>query len=441
MTVADITAAYLAQVQAKQPTRRSKRSGGANNLKKVDRKAQAAARAEKWEKIKVDVEKLHIELDQKISAMALTHGLKFKAMRSIVLRLGGHVSTRRRSNRFNALKHCRARVIPDDLSPDERERQERLQEVALDAANASEVSKEDMDQMIVLLNERRENKMRGSRSIEKWRHADVRGTLRRVERELNAMDLRCDSATMMISVRTGLSQRGGPVYYCHGRMRDYIETVLGLNFEELCLLLENWCICQVKGVVQNANARKTALKGKITSLVRQGLRDITNGKCMSMVWKGYRQKMEVENGIRLAGWPSHITFNPHDLSPSQLQLIHDGLSADPPTIYWEKISPTEMETAEAGVNADIASGKIPPRKTRADKGVARGPRKTTKRRKLDDGKAASGRVEVTGKKRRREDEDDSESDESGEDDEDTSGSSDTELEDTEAEDEDEEGDE
>ncbi|HEV7736614.1 MAG TPA: hypothetical protein VGO47_04480, partial [Chlamydiales bacterium] len=94
-----------------------------------------------------------------------------------------------------------------------------------------------------------------------------------------------------------------------------------------------------------------------------------------MSWEKYEQKIVLELGVELEGWPAEIKFNPALLGNNQLECIQKRIDAG--TIRWRKLSEVELVQRDEARFEAISNGtlKMKARASRADKGVKRGPRK------------------------------------------------------------------
>jgi hypothetical protein len=52
---------------------------------------------------------------------------------------------------------------------------------------------------------------------------------------------------MAITVRTQADQSNGPIYTVDNTARDFIEVVLGMEFDDFCLKYEAYAVCSIKG--------------------------------------------------------------------------------------------------------------------------------------------------------------------------------------------------
>jgi hypothetical protein len=52
---------------------------------------------------------------------------------------------------------------------------------------------------------------------------------------------------MAITVRTQSDQSNSPIYAIDNTAHDFVEVVLGMEFDDFCLKYEAYAICNIKG--------------------------------------------------------------------------------------------------------------------------------------------------------------------------------------------------
>jgi hypothetical protein len=99
------------------------------------------------------------------------------------------------------------------------------------------------------------------------------------------------------------------------------------------------------------------------------LAEVTGNTKIEMAWENYEEKIVLEHGVELVGWPKDIKFNPGHLGNKQLEHIQKMIDAS--IIKWEKLGDVERTGREEARLEGINNGtiKMNPRAPRADKGV------------------------------------------------------------------------
>jgi len=90
-----------------------------------------------------------------------------------------------------------------------------------------------------------------------------------------------------------------------------------------------------------------------------------------MNYKNYQSGVVERYGVRLVGWPLPQLKNPSEMRRDELLLVHDGFTADPPTIYFEKLTPEELRAVRR-------------RAREAQKAAAAAPTNSSTKRKASD---------------------------------------------------------
>lgn len=79
-----------------------------------------------------------------------------------------------------------------------------------------------------------------------------------------------------------------------------------------------------------------------------------------MNYKNYLTQVEAKYGVRLVGWPLDTLKNPSTMHRDELLLVHEGLTAEPPSIFFQKLADEEVRSvrrAKRKAETEIAASK------------------------------------------------------------------------------------
>ncbi|KAH8109881.1 hypothetical protein DFH11DRAFT_1730786 [Phellopilus nigrolimitatus] len=340
-----------------------------NNLSQVQRRAAAERAAVTNKAIYADISAEWARQDEVIRELAFKHNMHFRKMKRKLLRLSTFGKARK-VNGWNAWLHCMALKINEDLPPGEKAKLADLQAIACSADTYSDISPEDLQAMKTCHAQWRLLKAKGSRMQNKAIAHDVRCTVNAMEQELIDLSARCESSSLLIVARRSAHSTYSPYYTADDSARNFIELGLGISLHEFCTKFEAYALMGLDGIAKNDNQRRTLLKRHLRMLVKMGLRNITGKPALEMKWKNYEIDIVSEHHVALTGWPS-ASMNLDSLSTVTLNKIIDAF--DSGECKWILLSAEDL----AARREQSSGGELskPPRKTRVDAGVQRGPYK------------------------------------------------------------------
>ncbi|KZT31572.1 hypothetical protein SISSUDRAFT_1067654 [Sistotremastrum suecicum HHB10207 ss-3] len=384
MTIADRISTKVKKIVTRGKNAKVSTRATRNGLANRDRRRDAEVRSARQGKFYDAVLDFIEDQDARIAELAASLEVNFKYLRGIVLRMGGHIKISRKSNRHNAMKYVRHMKVDPELDPDEQARINDLIVVAKEASSSKVIPEHQMMQMITLLDEKKRREREGSRLVKKkWRTKSVNKTHERVSLELEALDAREDTASIAITVRTDPTHTNVPLYYAHPKLEQFITQVIGMSMNDFAFNMECFSMFSLQGLTKNANDRKSAAKSAVIAQVKEGLIKITGDKDARMEWERYHEKIVLKRRVRLVGWPFK-SFSPQVLGIKDLDIALKALTSDPPTCFWQPMTPEQVEAATQKRNEEVETGAVveKTRKERADKGKKRGA--YTKKRAVED---------------------------------------------------------
>ncbi|KAG8940855.1 hypothetical protein FRC03_005068 [Tulasnella sp. 419] len=110
--------------------------------------------------------------------------------------------------------------------------------------------------------------------------------------------------------------------------------------------------------LKNAYERKSELKRTVVECLKDSLHE-----CRSW-YVNFREQIELGHGVELVGWPLDEVSNPSKLGKENLGQIYDGLTATPPTIFFQKLTKEQIATKKAAFKqGKVISVLTPPEVT------------------------------------------------------------------------------
>ncbi|KAF8583933.1 hypothetical protein K439DRAFT_1617138 [Ramaria rubella] len=231
--------------------------------------------------------------------LAKKHGKTVQWMKDAVLHVGKYGAKRHAVSPHNAWKHAMSLKVNADLAPGEKQGIVALHDTAKEYSSWRDVPKNQMDQMIQLVEAQWDLVKKGIRTKPLAQMATVTQVHKRIEEDLKALGQSCKTLSLCVTVKTSGHHLCAPVYSADSISKDFIEIVLGWDIEEFCLKYEGFALFRIKG-------------------------DLTKNGDLNMSWKNYEQDIINKYRVVLEGWPS-VTFNPALLGHGVLKPILDAL--------------------------------------------------------------------------------------------------------------------
>ncbi|KAG8937392.1 hypothetical protein FRC03_008193 [Tulasnella sp. 419] len=104
---------------------------------------------------------------------------------------------------------------------------------------------------------------------------------------------------------------------------------------------ELYALHGLQGVAQNAHEQHSARKQIVVQYLQNSLQNATGRTSVRLNYVNFTEKIVLGHGVDLVGWPQGVGLNAGGLTRANLQRVFDGVTADPPTIYFKKLTPDE----------------------------------------------------------------------------------------------------
>ncbi|KAL1724899.1 hypothetical protein EV714DRAFT_278081 [Schizophyllum commune] len=353
---------------------RSGQSGPSTNPVVLAKRQQAA---EIRQDIATDMEKLLDHVHSAFQQMSDKYDKKVQYFQELFFQRGLHtVHRREKPNAFNAFK-----AVVAANRREEGESSMTAVDIALNEdykKQYQDLTEEERDELVKTHQAMKDQHAKAMRLSGKSSVQDAAFTFGQITSLIQGLRDRVGVEALCIVVRSKPNFYMQPlVFFTCKELEEYMRiAVPRWDSVRVSTLLESFAVsgCDPTRAFRNNKDKAVFLKGEIAAAISEGLTKVTGLPKISMQYKNYERKIELDHGVTLEGWPESIEFkNPSEMSTSipALEQLLRGLKSG--TISWRKIGPAVLMERKRRWEDKVARGDAqePARKRRKDAGVAR----------------------------------------------------------------------
>ncbi|KAF7372628.1 hypothetical protein MVEN_00125900 [Mycena venus] len=354
-------AAHNTSRPVQQPRKHSAATQATRTLLVEKRNEQALA-------LEADLEKHYAEQEQLIETLVLKYGRTEEYIRKVVCN-GVKYGSRRAVNTKNMIAHEYCNKARDEGDPSNvldvqgplsGEEYLRIKE---------SLTEEELTRLRDQLAQHRDMKQHGPRATNKACQQDAVQTCNRVGEVLRNLHQR--TGVSGIALFTRADDPTAPNVVDSDNMREFFQRTFKMSIYDLLHKMEQWS-CTRDRNDEDANTLD-AVRSQISEMANDGLRKIKNNKKLDMEWSNYRLKVVHELGVELAGWPDQVEIRPPSKIPADdARRIRDLMRMG--KIQWVTLTRSQREEVAEEIEELCATGALPRRKPRCDKGEPCGSR-------------------------------------------------------------------
>ncbi|KAL0569692.1 hypothetical protein V5O48_012265 [Marasmius crinis-equi] len=285
----------------------------------------------------------------------------------------------KKTNTWNAFRHCMAKRLNADLEPGEEPTT--LQDISRDYRDVYHSLS--AQQIKEYRKEYEEDKKDRAARIP-WpsirsKAQDVANAAENMAQILRALQQRCGVEALFVIVRNQPENYMEPQwFFTNDRLGPYLKlaTKGGWDTGKVGSRLEAFAIagCETANLFRNSHDKAKVLKAEIRDLMKKGLATILNRDDPKMHYDGFDQHIKLKHGVTIEGWPLPKFQNPSEMSSAlgPLEGLRNALLDG--TCHFRRMESTEWAAWKADYLKKAAAG--PQRKQRKDAGLPR-PRKSS----------------------------------------------------------------
>ncbi|KAG1770558.1 hypothetical protein EV702DRAFT_977990, partial [Suillus placidus] len=234
------------------------------------------------------------------------------------------------------------------------------------------LSKDEQDDILAEYADWKKTKATGLRVSTKSKVNDITQTLKAVENELNSLNCRTGTETILYTTRgsTDLPLRG--VAFATEGVQHFMGSVMGVDNQDLVSKMEGFAVQGMKGAATNHKQQVSAICSKICDIVNTKLKLITGDPDAKMQWTHYFCNIVQRYQVAIKGWLDNIPFaNLSQASSARpdLEMLYSKWESN--QIQWKVLTDEEFEELHSNRQEQIDRSEIIDhrQRTRSDKGM------------------------------------------------------------------------
>ncbi|KIK16761.1 hypothetical protein PISMIDRAFT_15622 [Pisolithus microcarpus 441] len=271
----------------------------------------------------------------KMEEIAFKHNVTVEYLKGLV---GGetHYHSSRKVQRHNALLHVKALEVNADHPCRTKYLLKEIQQMVKDDECLQNLSQEEMDQYVSMLEEHRDMKTHGVRANNVAAARDVLVTTDKIAKELNGLHNRTGIYATLLVTRGHINDSIQSTWTMTDNLAEFWEDVFGHQIADIARQYEQWACTQNQNLVERDSLG--SLHKQITKAISSGLEKITHKK--------------------------NIVMNYHNY---EMAIVETG------SCFWKKLSKNEPDLFVTELNSRHVAGDTvrKPRKKRSDAGITR----------------------------------------------------------------------
>ncbi|KAJ7807199.1 hypothetical protein B0H14DRAFT_3483504 [Mycena olivaceomarginata] len=333
------------------------------------RALQAERRNEQALALEADLEKHYAQQEELIETLVLRYGRTEEYIRKVVCN-GAKYGNRRGVNTKNAIMHEYCNRARDEGGPSNMLDVQGNMTADEYQKIKDSFTEEELTRLKDQLAGHREVKQHGPRATNKACQQDAVQTCNRVG-ELRNLHQRTGVSGIALFTRGNADDPTAPNVVDSDNMREFFQRTFKMSIYDLLRKMELWS-CTRDRDEEDANTLD-AVRSQISEMANKNLRKIKNNKKLEMEWTNYKIRIVHELGVEWAGWPTEIDIRPPSKIPADdARRIRDLMRME--KIQLVALTRSQREKVAEEIEEMRATGTLPRRKGRSDKGGTRGPR-------------------------------------------------------------------
>ncbi|KAG8916870.1 hypothetical protein FRC02_003497 [Tulasnella sp. 418] len=316
---------------------------------KVDRqvaKARRELQRERDRNFNAAIEDLLALIDSQVAKIKEEHGRSEVLIRT-ALGVGGPEfrGSSRKATIYNAWLKARMEEVNDERSCKGEEKLMLGQFKKLYGAEYKEI-KDDEEKCNTYLNALEKAREEKSTSVRKY-HRAAQLDINSAMKDMFGLALRLEERTgYLVSIfghRGSVESNASPQAHVPQAMQDFLDTAIKKDVPGFLLHMEAWAVRGPEAVAKTSRTIYSDMRKAVVARLRNSLEKAAGRTPVRMYYSNFLRQVVIPNGVDLVGWPLKELIDPSRMNTYDLQSVHQGLTSSPPTIYFKKLTESELK--------------------------------------------------------------------------------------------------
>ncbi|KAG8916626.1 hypothetical protein FRC02_003700 [Tulasnella sp. 418] len=207
----------------------------------------------------------------------------------------------------------------------------------------SELSGEEKETYMEKLIEWRKMQHPTTLKYHKEAEADIQASMKELLSLADRLEQRTGYCVTIWGHKGSDESNAQPICRVPQKLEIFTNVILKLDPASLLFKMEAWAINGSQGVVRASQLNHDAKKHDVVELLRKSFHSAAEISTGRLSYSKYVEKIVLRHHVDIVGWPLKEFVDPSRMKMHELQSVYDGLTASPPTIYFKKLSETEVE--------------------------------------------------------------------------------------------------
>ncbi|KZS91017.1 hypothetical protein SISNIDRAFT_487709 [Sistotremastrum niveocremeum HHB9708] len=315
-----------------------------------------ASRKLRLNKLKVAIDDLFTELNEKIDNIASEHN---KTVDYVTARLGYSFTERKKSRGATAKNGWtseKCKQLNAILGPGER----KFSAADVNKAYGHEYAALNEEELEMYRRKAEESRVKVTTApkVHKAAESDVKATLKTIYELANRLEQRTGHALAIFSTRGSRSQWARPSLQISSSLKDFFMQVLKMTPVRLLQLMESYTTGGINLVAKEVGMVQSNLKGEVRERLHASLAAASGNHNAKLNYVNFFNSVICKYRVWLEGWPEDIPLvNMSDMKRPDLGRLLDGLTSTPPSIQFISLSPEELAEKKKEREERLNSGK------------------------------------------------------------------------------------
>ncbi|KAG8921810.1 hypothetical protein FRC02_012343 [Tulasnella sp. 418] len=316
---------------------------------KVDRemvKARSALQRERNRKFNAAVRELTSLIDTNIKKIKEEHG-RSEVFIQTALGISGPEfrGSNRKVSLYNAWLKGRMAEVNNERS-DNGEEKLTLPDFKKMYGSEYEEIKDDEEKCQAYLNGLEKTREENTTSARKYHQAaqlDINSTMNDMFGLAQQLEQRTGYLVSIFSHKGSVESNAMPQCHIPQAMENFLDTVIKKDVAAFLLNMEAWAMQGPEAVAKTSRVIHAEMRKTVVALLKNSLEKAAGRSPIRMYYANFLQQVVIPNCVDIVGWPLKKMIDPSRMTTHDLQLVHQGLASQPPTIYFKKLTQTELQ--------------------------------------------------------------------------------------------------
>ncbi|KAF9439682.1 hypothetical protein P691DRAFT_690080, partial [Macrolepiota fuliginosa MF-IS2] len=261
-------------------------------------------------------------------------------------------------NLYNMLVYHIAVEVNKDCTPGDHKHLKEIQQMA--SEELDKLTKQEKNELHQELEGFCDLKTNSVRCNNAAANLDFQATVTRIGSEVTLLAKHTNCVAIAFFAPAHINNATFPCWVHSNNGSQFIMDKFNMSPGEFSHRLEKWAMSH------KSSDKLVTLQKNCTTIIVEGLRNITGQKGMKMCYEKYDAEIQYSHKVQLHGWPSNVKFaSPYKITVmSNIHLLHDALKASKCT--WVEMTACKHDNLKHKLKGKAAAKKSTAKRKRRE---------------------------------------------------------------------------